>query len=129
MLAGKHLGRCHEQRLRLGVGRRRQRERGHDGLAGAHVAQQHVVGDRRRGQLPQDVRLRPLLLRRQLEGQCGGKRAHPRTVRPMAHGLATGAALTALAHEHELQEQQLLVDQAAPRLGNLLHRMGGMDAR
>ena len=47
----------------------------------------------------------------------------------MRRRLRSGGTLRSLRHEHELEQQQLLVYQAAARFGRLLHGMREMDAR
>ena len=102
---------------------------GHDGLARSHIAQKQVVrrgGRRERGQ---DVVARGLLLVGELPRQRRGERGQARAVRHVAHGLAPRGALPALLHEHELQEQQLLVHEAPARLGRLVHAAREVDGR
>ena len=47
----------------------------------------------------------------------------------MRRRLRAGGALRGLRHERELEQQQLLVHQAAARFGDLFHGMREMDAR
>ena len=129
VLAGEHLGGGHEKRLRSRVRRRGQREGRHGGLARAHVSQKQVVRRARGGQRREDVVFGALLLVGQLEGQRPGQGRRARAVHDVAHRLAPPLALARLPHEHELEQKQLLVREAAARLGRLGHRLREMDAR
>ena len=129
MLAGEHLGGSHEKRLRSRVRRRGQREGRHGGLARAHVSQKQVVRGARGGQHGEDVVFGALLLVGQLEGQRLGQGRRARAVHDVAHRLAPPLALARLPHEHELEQKQLLVHEAAARLGRFGHRLREMDAR
>ena len=129
MLARQHLGGRHEEGLPARIGRSGQREGGHDGLAGADVAQDQVVRRMGRGHLAQHVVARGCLLVGERERQRRGERTHPGAVRHVLNRLAPGGARRGLPHEEQLQHEQLLVGQAAARLGGLAHGLGKMDAR
>ena len=129
VLAREHLGGSHEQSLRTRVRGRREREGGDDGLAGAHVAQQQVVRRLRRSEGGEDVALGLLLLVGKPEGHRLGERRHARPVHRVDDLFAPVRALVRLAHEHQLEQQQLLVHEAAARLGHFVHRMREVDAR
>lgn len=125
--AGEHLGGREEHGLPLGVGGGGQGVAGHDGLAGAHVSQKHVVGHRRRRQGGKNLVARPLLLAGELEGKRGGEGTKPRAVHHMGVGHASSAAGRALLHEEQLQVQKLLIDEPPPRLVGFCHGAREMD--
>ena len=127
VLAGEHFRGREEHGLSLGIGGSGQGVAGHDGLAGAHVSQKHMVGHRRRGQGGKNLVARPLLLAGELEGKRGGESGKPRAVHHVGVGHAPGAAGGALLHEEQLQIQQFLVDEPPPRLVGLGHRAREMD--
>ena len=127
VLAGEHFRGREEHGLSLGIGGSGQGVARHDGLAGAHVSQKHMVGHRRRGQGGKNLVARPLLLAGELEGKRGGESGKPRAVHHVGVGHAPGAAGGALLHEEQLQIQQLLVDEPPPRLVGLGHRAREMD--
>ncbi len=79
VLFGKDFSRRHQRRLRAMFGGAQHRQRGHDGLAAAHVALQQALHRVRAGEIVLDLMPRPLLgagqAKRQLCQQGGGQRA------------------------------------------------------
>ena len=129
MLAREHLGGRHERRLGARIGHRGKGEGRDGGFARAHVAEQHVVGRLGRRHAREDIRTSLLLLLGKGERHDAVERRRARAIHHMRRRLRAGGALRGLRHERELEQQQLLVHQAAARFGDLSHGMREMDAR
>ena len=115
VLAGEHLGGRHHGRLPAAVCRQGAGKRRDDGLAAAHIAQQHAVHGLRRLHVRKDLARRATLVARELKGQAAQQRLHARAAH-MGAGASAGKLAVAAHHHLQLQAQQLLVGQAAARL-------------
>ncbi len=69
MLLGQDLGGCHQRALPAGIHAHRRSQRGHHGLARAHIALQQSMHRLRQGQVLRDLLDHALLRAGQPEGQ------------------------------------------------------------
>ena len=124
VLAGQHLGRRHQGRLRAGFHRDRHRHQRHHGLAGADVALQQAQHAER----GRDV-LRDLLQRLALRVGEGERQriGDPRPDAAVADDAPPRLLLEALPHQRQRQlpGQQLVVGEALPRRRARRH-VGGL---
>ena len=102
MLSREDFGGSHEERLAIGIGRAGQSEGGDDGLARAHVAEEHVIGGFRRGHVREDVVARLHLLARELEWHGIAERFDACPVDDVRDWLLAVAPRIAVLHEHQL---------------------------
>ena len=116
VLLRKDLGRREKQRLTARIGRSRDGERGHNGLARAHIAQEHAVHRMRLRHLAEDVESGLLLLVGERERDRRVERLHARARDLVRRGHMAAAASRPLLHEVELKQEHFLVRQTATRL-------------
>ena len=127
VLLSEHFSRAHHQSLGSRVGDDGEREGGNDGLSRADIAQHHAVHRTLSRHVAADILYRAQLVVRGLERKGGKKAIEARTSRHMSAGRLARHALFLLAHQVQLEHQDLFVDQPSSGLAKLFIRPGEMD--
>ncbi len=118
VLLSENFGWRHQRGLITGIDGLRRSERGHDGLAAAHVALQQALHRMRQHEFARNLGAHPFLRAGQLERQRPQEArdqrfGHVRQTRH--HRGGTGAALLVRAFERQLLREQFLELDARPR--------------